>query len=284
MKERASPYFQLHLAVALFGLAGLFGRWLNLHPILIVQGRTSFAALGLLLFLLFSRGFEKGSLSYYRNTAILGLVLAFHWFAFFKAIQLTSLALALLSFASFPLFTLMLEWLLGKERILKFDFLLVLLSLAGTFLIIPNDVNSPNFRGVIWGLASGLSFALMTVLNRSLVQNIKALRLAFHQNAFAALFLLGFSMQLDLSFTATEISLLVLLGLVFTALSHSLFVNALKSVKAKTASLIAALEPVYGIIAAYFLFTEFPSIQSILGGALIISAGLISQFRNQLKT
>ena len=37
----------LHIAVALFGFAGLFGKWLALSPVAIVLGRTAIAAAAL---------------------------------------------------------------------------------------------------------------------------------------------------------------------------------------------------------------------------------------------
>ena len=48
--SRAAAWAALHLAVLLFGFAGLFGKWPVLSPFLIVFARTSIAAaaLGLL--------------------------------------------------------------------------------------------------------------------------------------------------------------------------------------------------------------------------------------------
>ncbi len=273
-------YFYLHLAVALFGLAGLFGRWLDMAPIHIVQGRTVFAALSLLIILLMKKEFKLQEGRFYFRTAILGFVLAFHWLAFFEAIQNTSIALALLSFASFPFFTLILEWLGGQGKPGKMDFILVFLSLLGTTLIVPFESDSPDLIGVLWGLSSGFSFALLAILNRRWVQKTGPIELAFYQDAFAALFLIPFSLMISWEWNSGEIGLLLILGIVFTALSHSLFVAALVKVKARTASLVAALEPVYGIVAAYFLFKEIPTGLSVIGGSLILGAGLLAQLRN----
>jgi len=270
----------LHLSVALFGLAGLFGRWLNLSPIQIVQGRTLIAAICFLIILLFSRRFKFHRFHFYRNTAILGIVLAFHWIAFFEAVQKTSMALALLSFASFPFFTLIIDWLFKQSPFRRIDLLLVLISLLGTTLIIPWNRSEAHLEGFLWGLASGLSFAVLTVLNRQFLKKAKAIELAFHQDFFAALVLIPFSMSLNWTVNLNELGLLVLLGTLFTALSHLLFVKALIKVPAKTAALIAALEPVYGIVAAYFFFTEIPVLSSLIGGSLILGAGLYAQLKS----
>ena len=67
-------------------------------------------------------------------------------------------------------------------------------------------------------------------------------------------------------------SQLVLLGVVFTALAHSLFIRGMVVVKAQLASVIACLEPVYGILIALAVLHEIPSFRELLGGAVIICA------------
>lgn len=67
-----------------------------------------------------------------------------------------------------------------------------------------------------------------------------------------------------------------LLGVFCTGLAHSLFVASLAVIKARTASVVFAMEPVYGITAAWLLFAETPTLRMLLGGALIIVAIVIS--------
>ncbi len=69
--------------------------------------------------------------------------------------------------------------------------------------------------------------------------------------------------------------MLLLLGVVFTAVSHTLFIDGLKKVKAQTASIIASLEPVYGIVLGIVFFIEIPDLRTIFGGVIIISAVVI---------
>jgi len=67
---------------------------------------------------------------------------------------------------------------------------------------------------------------------------------------------------------------------VFTALAHTLFISGLKGVKAQTASLIASLEPVYGILFAALLLREIPSPRTLLGGAIILGVVAYSSLRS----
>ncbi|QNR24049.1 DMT family transporter [Croceimicrobium hydrocarbonivorans] len=279
---RQKSLLYLHSSVALFGLAGLFGRWLNFNPLIIVGGRVLFAAIALAIILGLRKGaLPKLSVKLLYRTAVSGAILALHWYAFFKSIQETSVALALLSFASFPLFTLILESVFWKLKVHGIDVLWALMSISGTALIVPWDMASPETNGVLWGLFAGFSFAVLNLLNKDLVKKHSALEIGFYQDIWATLVLLPFCIAVWPQFTAQDIGLLILLGTVFTALSHFLFLAALKDLKARTAALVTALEPVYGIAAAYFLFQETPELTVFLGGILILVASLGGQRREK---
>jgi drug/metabolite transporter (DMT)-like permease len=68
--------------------------------------------------------------------------------------------------------------------------------------------------------------------------------------------------------------LLILLGIVCTAVAHSLFISGSSNVKAQTASIIASLEPVYGIIFSMILLSEIPTLQITLGGLIILGSSI----------
>ena len=88
---RARSLAALHLAVVLFGFAGLFGKWLALPPVTIVFGRTLVASVALAVLLGLTRepGASTGRHVDWRLAAN-GAVLALHWVAFFQAIQTAS--------------------------------------------------------------------------------------------------------------------------------------------------------------------------------------------------
>ena len=91
-------------------------------------------------------------------------------------------------------------------------------------------------------------------MNRRWTGTRSATDIAFWQNGLAALALLPFAWAAPAaigSIGAREIMLLIVLGLACTALAHTLFIGGLAVVTAHTASVIAALEPVYGIALAF---------------------------------
>jgi drug/metabolite transporter (DMT)-like permease len=127
-------------------------------------------------------------------------------------------------------------------------------------------------RGAMWGTASGASFAVLSILNRRHVRQYPSLVIAFYQDSAAALALLPFLFVLKPVLTIQPVLLLILLGVVFTAVSHTLFISGLRTVPARSASVIASLEPVYGIAAAAVFLQEIPSMRVLLGGAVILAA------------
>jgi drug/metabolite transporter (DMT)-like permease len=49
--------------------------------------------------------------------------------------------------------------------------------------------------------------------------------------------------------------------------------------KAQLASIIASLEPVYGIVLAILLLGEFPNLRTLLGGMVILSAVIYASMK-----
>ena len=272
MSNIKHSYTALHSAVLLFALSGLFAKWLNMSAIAIVIGRSFFAVIALFLVIVVVK---KQQLKITGKALIAlmltGLVLAFHWTSFFYSIQVSSVAIGLITFATFPVFVSFLEPLFFKERFQWRSLIQALLTIVGISLILPLDrIEQSVLSGVYWGVASALTFALLTTLNRKFVKNISAKKVAFYQNAFACLLLLPVLVINPVSISAEQLSILILLGFVFTAFAHSLFNHALKVVKAQTASIAVSLEPIYGIIAAYFLLNEAINLNMIIGGSIVI--------------
>jgi drug/metabolite transporter (DMT)-like permease len=125
---------------------------------------------------------------------------------------------------------------------------------------------------VAWGVLSGFTFAVLSLLNRALVRRYPPLRLAFYQDAAALLALAPLLPGVWAPLGARDLALLALLGVACTALAHTLFIAALRTLPARTAALVSALEPVYGILLAAALLGELPTPRSLAGGALVLAA------------
>jgi len=258
----------------LFGLAGLFGKILPLPPLVIVFGRTVFGSAALFLVLHFlKRSMRVRSRKDFFLLAIMGAILAVHWLSFFYSIQISTVAIGLLTFSTFPLFVTFLEPWFFKEKLRYFDVLTAVLVLCGLIFVVPAfDFGNNITQGAFWGTISGFTFAVLSLLNRKVVVSYSPLVIAWYQNFFAAIFLSPFLIFAGWTFTTRDILLLGILGIFCTALAHVLFIKSLVYVKTQLASLVAGLEPVYGIVFAFFLLGEIPVTRTILGGCIIIGA------------
>jgi len=273
---RARSLAALHLAVALFGFAGLFGKWLALPPVTIVFGRTLVASVALAVLLGLTR--ERGASDRRRvdwRLAGNGAVLALHWVAFFQAIQTASVAVGLIGFASFPLFVLILEAATRQRALRGGEWATAILVAGGLALLVP-ELRWENrvVQGLSWGVLSGLTFALLAVGNRALAAGYSSGAIALWQNACAAICLLPLAILAAVVPAPSQIALLVVLGVACTALAHTLFIHALHFLSAHTASVVTALEPVYGIALAFLLLGETPSARTLAGAVLLVWAAL----------
>jgi len=268
----------IHFGALMFGLSGVFGKLAESTPLIITLGRAGFAVLALLLAMQFLRsGGEAPTVRQRAGLLLGGLLLGGHWLTFFMAVKVAGVGIATLGFASFPAFTVLLEGLLFRERTRPVEFGMVGLVCAGLLLVTPHfDHASESTVGLIYGVLSGLMFALLSLLNRATTRGVDPVQAALWQNGAILLCLLPFTWSTLPAVPAMDWLWLALLGVFCTGMAHSLFVASLRVLKARTTSVIFALEPVYGIAIAWWLFDEQPTMRMLLGGALIILASVIT--------
>lgn len=269
----------LHAGAFMFGLAGVFGVLANASAAVIVFGRAGFAVLTLALFLSLVRhaGWKRLAARDIGQLLLAGVLLTAHWVTFFVAVKMGGVAIGTLGFASFPAFTVLLESLAFRERVQKRELGLVAVVTFGLILVTPAfDFAAESTQGLCWGIASGLLFAILSLVNRAGAPRVGAVQAALCQNAVVAACLLPFTAT-----SLPHVSLpgwlwLALLGIFCTGVAHSLFVASLKVIKARAAAVVFALEPVYGIAFAWLIFSQAPTVRMCLGGVLIITAIALS--------
>ena len=281
--RHARDLVRIHAAVLLFGFAGLFGspKLLPLSPIIIVFGRVVFASLTLLL-----AGFVRHDIlgplprRSFLAFAALGALLAVHWTTFFQSVQSSNVVLALITYSTFPVFVAFLEPLFFREKLRMVDVVLALVALVGIAILKSTwSLEDRATQGVLWGVASGLTFALLSLLNRKYVRRHSSITIALYQDGFAAVALLPFVVRQWPPFTAKEVMLLAVLGVLCTAVAHSLFIAGMNGISARSASMIACLEPLYGAILAALFLDEIPTVRTVLGGVIILGVAFYATLR-----
>jgi len=279
--NRKKSGFYLHLAVVLFGLAGLLGKLITESPLTIVFFRTSIAAIIILGMMRYTG--EEIKIKFRREWhlfLLMGILLALHWLSFFQAIKVSTMAIALLTYASFPVFVTLIEPVVLKTRLKAKDILFALVVMTGLLIIVPEfDFHNQYTVGVFWGIISGFSFALLTVLNKLMTVAHSSRKIAFYQNGIAALIVLPFFLITPKCLSLADIGYLVILGVLCTAMAHTLFIASMRYVRAFTAGIAATMEPVYGMILALIILQEVPALRTVVGGLIILGTIGIVTFR-----
>lgn len=283
MDKKKQSLLEIHLAVLLFGLAGIFGKLISLPSPLIVLGRVFFSSLFLfLLMFYFKKGFGLKEKKHYLHLIIMGIILAIHWTTFFQSIQVSTVAIGLLTFATFPIWVTFLEPYFFTERIELFDILTAFITFLGIVLVVPRFELGHNLtQGVLWGLISSFTYAILSMLNRKYVQDYSSSIIAFYEQFIAMIVLAPFLLVYKPSLEPRDILLTALLGVVFTGIAHTLFIKGLKNIRTQVAGIISCLEPVYGILLAIFLIKEIPALRELAGGMIILGTALYATIKSK---
>jgi drug/metabolite transporter (DMT)-like permease len=281
MSQRFWNLLQIHVAVLLFGLPAVVGNLLPFSSVVKVFGRTALAALTLLVVSLIWKlpvwpGSRRSLLAFFA----LGVLLAVHWTTFFQSAHVSGVAIALITYATFPVFVALLEPPLFREKLRAEDVGLALLALLGVVLLVEKfDLGNRVTQGVLWGIASGFTFALLSLLNRKYVRDHAGITIALYQDAFAAAVTLPFAVLEGPALTSRDVLLFLVLGVLCTAAAHSLFIAGMRTITARTASMIACLELVYGPLFALLWLGEVPSGRTVLGGLVVVGVAFYATFK-----
>jgi len=280
MKAQQQSLLFLHCAVLLFGGTALFSKLIGLPALDITVYRTGVAAS--VLFILLTIQKKKITLASskdYGIAVLLGVVVGIHWVTYFAGMQMAGVTIGIIAFFTYPVITVFLEPLLnrskGRSKPQVKDVAIAFLVLIGIFLLIP-EVNLGNqvTLGIATGVISAFFFALRNILHKNYFSHYSGPHAMLYQTLVAFL-MLGLFVEVPLAqVTNRDWSLILLVGVVFTATPHALLASSLRHLSATTAGLISCLQPLYASVLAFLLLSERVNVLTIIGGLLVISAAL----------
>ena len=143
----------------------------------------------------------------------------------------------------------------------------------------PAQAGSALGTGLAWAVFSGFLFSVYSLMSRVSAGKLNPAQTAMWQNMAIALVLLPVVWTQLPQVRAMDWFWMAMLGVFCTGVAHSIFVASLSVLKARTASMFFALEPVYGIAIAWVLFHERPTPLMLVGGLLIIAAIALTSLR-----
>jgi drug/metabolite transporter (DMT)-like permease len=276
-------YLKIIIAILIWSSLGIFVRKIDLPNTGIIFYPAVIAGL-IQMLTLFSTGKLKGAVktdNNPKNIFFLVLIPVFfiaNTFLFFFAFRNTTIANAVLTHYTAPIFVAVLAPVFLKEKILKKAWIAIMLSSFGLWFILgmPASEESVSLAdnerlGVIAGVFSGLAYALLIIVIRHIASKFSTLFIICMQNCLVALILLPFVYNLDL--TLQSLPFMLILGIVHSTIAPFLYVQGIHRVTANEAAILGYLEPVGAILLAMVFLHELPGLRALLGGSLILFSG-----------
>ncbi len=271
----------LHIAVMLFGLAGVVAQFVELPSVIVALGRVICSSSLLLAISLVKReSLRLENRKDYLMIVASGAVLALHWTSFFQSIQVSSVAIGAITFSTFPLFLTFMEPIIFHEKLCMKNIMTACILMAGVMITVPEfSLENQMTVGILWGMLSSFTYAVITLANRYFAKKYAGRIVCLYEQGTAAIVLLPALFLIPVEWRPQDIAGIAFVGFICTAFAYTLYITAQKHVKAQTAGIISGMETVYGIVYALVLLGEVPTVREIVGGTVILGVALYSSMK-----
>lgn len=274
-------------AASLWATFGIFAKYLyeaGLQPLEVASTR---AAVGFAAVLLIAgAGRLRGvrvplrALPFLAAYGVLGFAL--FGLLYLAGLQQTTVSIAVALLYTAPAFVVLMSAVLWHERFGRVRMLALTLVLAGVVLVtgaagsVLSGTAGLPLPALLFGLGSGLGYALYTLFSKVAGQRYGAQASLFWSFAFAALSLgLLASPLAPFLRTPDQTLLLIGLGIVPTLLPYALYIVALRHLRASTAAMLASIEPAVAAVLAALLLGERMGALQMIGMVLVVCAAVL---------
>lgn len=271
-------------AGVLFGTAAIFIRFLgDMDAYSTAFWRLTVACLVLTVMLAVAKKVSFDIIKNWKELCILGFFLGFHFMFFSFSVKDTSILNATVLVNTAPLFSVLVSWLLFKTRPSRFALAGLAISFAGICVIAYAEtmksqdfgqIGSTSIKGDVEALLAALLIAFYVNLGKATRNRTNRLSIMPIIYLFGAFFVGVSSLlvggKVSLSFDAETIFPVIGLGVLPTAVAHTLYFSSLSSMKPFETATMALLEPVGATILSMGLFGETPAPVFALGAALVL--------------
>lgn len=200
----------------------------------------------------------------------------------FSAIERTSIATTVTLLYTSPIFVMIISRILFKEEIRPNKLLALVFCVIGTFLTVTGGNLSSlelNVAGVLFGLASGILYGTMTILNKKISNDYEQVTILTYTFGFAFCFSLIFSNPISIfhiPFNPLVYLFIIMLGVFSTAISYLSYIKGLSyGVESSNAAIIATLEVPVSVIGSVLIFKQNLSIVETIGILFVLASVIL---------
>ena len=272
-----SAYLQLHLIVFIWGFTGVLGEIIQLEPARLTWFRLLLAAVFLLAYLLVKKVDLRVTRKDLLQLTGVGVLIGIHWILFFQAIDVSNVSVTLALFSTGAFLAAILEPLFYGRKMLWYELLFGLCIISALYLIVEAEFHY--ITGMILAFCSVLFGVIFTLFNGKLTQRHDSSVITMYE-FFAAFGFVCVYLAVTDGFHADffELSiqdwwLMLLLASVCTSYAFTASVQVMRKLTPYTVMLTTNLEPVYGIVMAYFIIggKERMSLPFYIGALVIVA-------------
>jgi drug/metabolite transporter (DMT)-like permease len=275
LNDNAKSYLHLHLIVFIWGFTAVLGRLITLDALPLVWFRMLFAVAFIFVYIKVKKIPIKIPKKVILKFLVAGLVIALHWFTFFKAIKVSNVSITLACISTGAFFTSIIEPIFFRKKIIWYEIFFGLIVVFGLSIIF--NVEGNYIQGILLALTSAFLSASFAVINSKFVVDYDPIIISFYELSGGVLFFsvfLLFSDSFDVNFfqlTTNDFVYLMVLSSVCTAYAFVASTAVMKFLSPYTVMLTINLEPLYGIVLAVLIFKDKEQMSSsFYFGALII--------------
>ena len=285
MRSRAAQgYLLVAGSFLIMGLIGALVDWATAPESVLLVIR--FATAGLVLGVVFARRRPlagAGAPGVWPRLLVMGLLDAFTLLLFFVAIRGTSVAIGMFLQFLAPVWVALLAPRVFRVSTERIVYPALAIALGGLVVILAPSLLGEGIRlsagGVAAGLAAGIGYAVFQLVVKDLTKRVSAVTIVFTEAWLDALILLPLALWQTVGsgyhLTTRDLVAGVILGVVCTALAYMMWTFGMARIKVQHSAILGYLEPVSAPLYALLLLGQGISVWTVIGGALIVAAGLL---------
>ena len=269
--SKFSPLLFVVAAAVLWSTGGLFIKWTSLSGLELSFGRSLLAACAVAIFTR-HEGFGLN-----RITAVASILYAALLLLFVLATKETTAANAIFLQYTAPVYLLILEPLIYKEKFRRRDLIVVVACVLGMSLFFVGKLRPQDVTGNLLALASGFCFACYFLLLRhAKARAVNRASSVIYGNLLLVLIAAPAGLSAISHMNRFDAFAVFYLGVVQIGVAYTLFTVAMaRGVRSLDAGIVGYIEPILNPIWVFLAIGERPGKWALIGGGIIVAAVIV---------
>lgn len=210
------------------------------------------------------------------TAGVIGVTLYFYFEN--NGVKLTTASTSSIIISTIPVFSLAADAIFFKNHLNIVKILSVVLSIAGVYLVVGNDITSftSGFGlGYIMMFGAAVAWVIYAIITKPLCKRYSQIAIVTYQTVFGTIAFIPFALFENTPWHLVSLNIMlniVYLAVFCSALGYFLYVYSLEKLGMSTSSLYINLIPVIAVAASYVILDEKINLNQIIGGVLVILA------------